>query len=123
MFRPNEKHYNWKGNKAGYFAIHAYVKTRLPKPDKCDHCHQVRKLDLANVSGKYSRDLADWLWLCRLCHKRFDAKITDGLKELIFDLRRRHYTIPQVQYLTGASSGVISEIGNSKYNYGLGGLS
>lgn len=56
-----------------YGPLHEYVKKRLVRPDKCEHCHQVKKLELANRSGKYKRDLTDWLWLCKKCHHKYDG--------------------------------------------------
>jgi hypothetical protein len=69
----DERNKNWKGESAGYCAIHTYVKLRKQKPKSCEFCHQNKKLDLANKSGKYKRDLDDWYWLCRKCHQDFDG--------------------------------------------------
>lgn len=62
----------------GYAALHSYVKKYLTKSKACDHCQEDKPLDLANKSGKYLRDLTDWLWLCRKCHLVYD----DNLKHL-----------------------------------------
>lgn len=70
--RLNEDHPNWKGNKAGYNALHAWVKGRLIKPINCDHCGLNKPLDLANKSQLYKRDITDWLWLCKKCHVAYD---------------------------------------------------
>lgn len=59
----------------GYAALHSYVKKYLTKAETCEHCNEDKPLDLANKSGKYLRDLADWLWLCRKCHVNYDGHI------------------------------------------------
>ena len=69
-----ERNGMWKGNEVGYGALHDWVKSHLPKPKLCQNCRAERKLDLANVSGKYKRDLADWRWLCRKCHMKSDGR-------------------------------------------------
>src|SRR3990167_10680797 len=50
-----EKHHNWKGNKAGYDAIHDWVKRWHKKANKCCNCHKrwKRRYEWANISGKY----------------------------------------------------------------------
>ena len=71
----------YKGEDAGYGAIHAWVRRRKPKPKVCERCENPAKLDLANKSGEYSRDLSDWEYICRKCHMSGDGRI-EGLKEL-----------------------------------------
>ncbi len=71
----NEKNGSWKGNNVGYIALHDWVKRRLLKPKKCSLCRKKGFLDLANISGKYTRDLSDWEWLCRRCHMTKDGRI------------------------------------------------
>lgn len=66
---------NWKGEKASYSALHYWIKDRLIKPQTCRDCNQPKKLELANISGEYKRDLSDWEWLCHKCNCSKDAKI------------------------------------------------
>lgn len=68
------KHYLWKGERAGYHAMHSWAKRRLKRPSICPDCGQRPPYDLANISQKYKRDLLDWVWLCRSCHTKFDIK-------------------------------------------------
>ena len=72
-----EKHHQWKGNDVGYGALHRWVEANLGKPTLCAHCGttQKRMYHWANVSGKYKRELADWVRLCVPCHSRFDKNI------------------------------------------------
>mgnify|MGYP001609406349 CR=1 FL=1 len=68
----------WKGHRVGYEALHAWIKKRLNKPQVCWDCNKPKKLDLANISQKYLRELSDWEWLCRSCHM-----IKDGRMDII----------------------------------------
>jgi hypothetical protein len=65
----------WKGDKVKYNALHDYIKYNLPKPNKCQDCNKSKRLDLANISGNYLRDLSDWEWLCRSCHMIKDERL------------------------------------------------
>lgn len=65
----------WKGDNVSKKALHDYIKYHLPKPKQCDNCKQVKRLDLANISQEYKRDLSDWEWLCRKCHMTKDNRI------------------------------------------------
>ena len=66
-----EKASNWKGDKAKYGAIHAWVRKYKPKSMFCEKCGIITsKLDVANISGKYLRDISDYRWLCRSCHNK-----------------------------------------------------
>lgn len=74
--RIDDKNPMWKGNNVGYNALHQYIKRKIKKPEKCSMCNKIKNLDLANISGKYKRDLTDWKWLCRKCHMIFDGRPT-----------------------------------------------
>ena len=71
----------WKGENVGYYALHQWVRFRLPKPERCPMCNASapanakRWLDLANISQEYKRDLTDWEWLCRKCHMTKDGRL------------------------------------------------
>ena len=80
--RPNfgkkqkgKKNPNWKGNEVSYGPLHAWVRKYKPKPQSCEKCGKKRKLEIANVSGKYKRDLADYQYLCKSCHSKKDEWI------------------------------------------------
>lgn len=67
-------HPGWKGVRASYSAVHAWVRKHKAKPATCEHCAAEAQLDWANVSGEYRRDLGDWIALCRRCHRAFDRR-------------------------------------------------
>lgn len=75
-----EKNPMWKGDDVEYHALHEWIRNRFPKPELCMVCAKVPPYDLANVSGKYLRDLNDWLYLCRKCHMDADGRLINLLK-------------------------------------------
>lgn len=66
----------WKGDKVGYMALHEWVRNRYTKPQFCEECLEAPPRDLANISGKYKRELSDWEYLCRRCHMHKDGRIS-----------------------------------------------
>lgn len=73
-FKRNDKHPNWKGDDAGYQALHAWVRLRKGKPSVCEKCGttDAKKYEWANISHEYKRDVDDWIRLCTSCHRYFD---------------------------------------------------
>lgn len=70
-----EKNIMWKGNKVGYLALHNWVRRHKLKPKLCEECGKVPPYDLANISGKYKREINDYKWICRRCHMKKDKRI------------------------------------------------
>jgi len=64
---------NWKGDKVGHRSIHGWVRRRKKKPEFCEFCGKNRPYDLANISNEYKRDLNDYKYLCRSCHRKYDS--------------------------------------------------
>lgn len=83
MRNSGKRNGQWKGKDVSYGALHDYVKYHLTKPLNCEMCGQPKKLDLANISGEYKRDLKDWEYLCRKCHMTKDGRINKlpGIKK------------------------------------------
>ena len=68
-----EKNVNWKGDEVGYYALHQWIQRKLGKATKCEYCNKEHnRIHWANISGKYKRDLDDWIQLCPSCHIYFD---------------------------------------------------
>lgn len=67
---------NFKKHGVGKTALHDWVKKRLGFPMKCSKCsfetHNRNRINWANKSGEYKRDLNDWIRLCRKCHHEYD---------------------------------------------------
>ena len=76
-----EKNPHWKGDKVKMSGLHMWVKQYKGKPTNCEGCGMANKLtsrgysyiQLANRSGKYKRDLDDWIYLCQWCHRLYDS--------------------------------------------------
>lgn len=70
------KHYAWKDSEVGRKALHQWVRRSLGEPMKCEKCgivvRKTTRIHWANKSGKYKRELTDWMRLCVPCHKRYD---------------------------------------------------
>lgn len=68
------KHRLWKGIRADYTSIHSWVSRWKGRPKICEHCKRTDKsrYDWANIDSKYSRNLNDYIRLCRSCHTKFD---------------------------------------------------
>lgn len=84
------KHWFWKGEKAGYGPKHDWVRRHFSKANKCEEptCIYPRKrknwdgkimekpkrYEWANISGKHKRERSDWIQLCPSCHRTRDIK-------------------------------------------------
>ena len=75
LSRLGNKNPMWKGEKVGYIALHNWVERHLPKPKFCMDCGLEKRLDAANISQQYKRDVLDWEWLCRKCHMTKDGRL------------------------------------------------
>ncbi len=81
-------HALWRGEKAGYEAIHSWLAWTFGKANKCENqdCKYPRlnmrgklmlapkKYHWANKTGKYLRERDDWIMLCPSCHQFYDRK-------------------------------------------------
>lgn len=71
------KSQQWKGDKAGYSAIHKYIQKYYGKPTTCQDCKTTglfgNKIQWANLDGNYSRDIKTWKRLCAKCHQKLDG--------------------------------------------------
>ena len=70
-----ERNHAWKGDEAGYQAMHLRVESRRGKASThvCSRCAIVIADDWANLSGRYS-DVNDYAPMCRSCHRKYDKK-------------------------------------------------
>ncbi len=73
----------WKGDKATYSAIHKWVQRNKNKADCCVKCGKIGRLELANISGEYKREIDDYEYLCCKCHRDKD-KWFDKIKSKVF---------------------------------------
>ena len=72
----DEKAARWLGDKVGYDGLHDWVYRKLGSPMSCEECKKKCKnnyqIHWANKSGKYKRDIKDWIRLCVACHFKKD---------------------------------------------------
>ena len=63
----------FKGDQAGYRAIHTYLRKHFPKAGACEECGKEGRTDYALIRGReYSRKREDYRELCRRCHVLYD---------------------------------------------------
>lgn len=74
-FKKGQIPHNYLGEKAGYFAVHKWVYKTLPNIRVCLYCGIDEKLQWANVSGEYKREIEDWIRLCAKCHVNYDIYV------------------------------------------------
>lgn len=70
--QEGQLNHNWKGDSAGYHAIHRWIVRKRGKASVCEHCGKFRRCVWANISGEYLREESDYLSLCYSCHFYFD---------------------------------------------------
>ena len=71
-----EKNPMWRDD-VGYSSLHLWIKNYKQKPKVCEICKKYPPHDLANISGKYKRDINDFEWLCRKCHMIKDGRLNN----------------------------------------------
>ena len=64
----------WKGDAVGYIAIHNWAHRHIGLKKCCERCGEGGKLEMANRSQHYKRELGDWWTLCVTCHRALDAE-------------------------------------------------
>lgn len=72
----DEKHYFWKGDKAGKLAMHKWIERKFGKPNYCEHCKRTdrKKYEWCSNDHKYSRNIEDYMRLCTSCHRKYDIR-------------------------------------------------
>ena len=64
---------SWKGNDAGYKALHYRVITKRGQPQLCEDCGttKAKRYEWANLTGRFE-DVNDYKRLCKSCHAKLD---------------------------------------------------
>lgn len=72
--RYQEDHHNWKGDEAGYVAIHNEIRRIKGTPSICEFCKTkaAKKYEWANIDHLYTRNPDDYIRLCTKCHRNYD---------------------------------------------------
>ena len=57
-----------------YKSLHIWVSKMLGKPLICRNCGETEKrIEWANKSREYKKDVTDWIELCNKCHFKYDT--------------------------------------------------
>ena len=69
-----EANHMWKGDGAGYKAMHLRVYSERGAPACCTKCgtREASRYEWANLTGNY-QDVNDYQRMCVACHRQFDA--------------------------------------------------
>ena len=63
----------WMGDNVGYLGVHEYLKRHFPHKGVCEECGKnAKRIELANITGKYIRNISHYRYLCVSCHRRLD---------------------------------------------------
>ena len=74
MAPRGERNGQWRGGGVGYRSLHEWMRVNFPLAGTCEHCGRSDKpTEYASVGHTYTRSRADWLELCRSCHRRMDG--------------------------------------------------
>jgi len=69
-----DKNHKWKGDNAGYTAIHIWLRNHNQQPEVCEICRKPGKLELSCIDHTYIRDIENYQWVCRSCHTKYDKE-------------------------------------------------
>ncbi len=69
-----KNHYAW-ADKPAYSTIHEWIRKQKGSAGdkKCLHCENQAR-EWANIDHKYTRNLDDYIALCKKCHIKFDKQ-------------------------------------------------
>lgn len=64
----------WRGDEAGYGAVHAWLRKYHPKSGVCEECGEAKRTTYAfkRHPERHTRNRKDYLELCYSCHNRMD---------------------------------------------------
>ncbi len=71
----SEKRLSWKGVKAGYHSLHAWIWLRKGKATICEDCGKTDKegrIEWSNIDHTYQRKEEDYTQRCIRCHRKHD---------------------------------------------------
>lgn len=74
-------------------SIHLWVERHFGKPKQCQKCGKVGdgRYDWANKDHTYSRNIKDWMRLCKLCHWEYDKKHNNHVQNRRRTIVKRKY--------------------------------
>lgn len=111
--------FRWSKNPS-YNCVHFWIKKELGKANLCEQCGSIEKIQWANKSGNYKRELNDWIQLCILCHRKYDG-ITKLTKKQSTEIKFRYHILGFKQKILAklfkVDQGTISNIINNKIQF------
>ena len=75
-----------------YSGIHSWIRDKLGLASLAFSCQDINckgnggRLEWSNVSGKYKKELSDWMIRCKTCHAKYDCQ---GEKLINFVIRMK----------------------------------
>jgi hypothetical protein len=63
---------NWKGDQAGYAAVHRWLGRTFPKMGTCEWCQETAATEYALMAEEHTRDREAYAELCVPCHRGYD---------------------------------------------------
>lgn len=93
-----ERNDSWKGDAAGYAALHLRVQAARGKPANCERCgldDPAARYEWANLTGRYE-DVNDYQRMCISCHRSYDAARRAATGRCTSPLRRRQEVMSHV---------------------------
>jgi len=83
--KKGDNNSRWKGDNVSYKGLHKWIRENKLKSDFCEECRiKTDKLEVANLSGEYLRDVNDFRWLCRKCNQNDGIKMLEKHKIEVF---------------------------------------
>ncbi len=90
-FKKGSENKNWKGDEVGYANLHKWVVREKGRAKKCTLCgNEKSRIEWANKSHDYKRDLDDWMELCSPCHRAYDVQNGWGVASKKYPETRRY---------------------------------
>lgn len=62
----------FKGESVHFNTKHSWIRRNFPISKNCKCCGVICKTELANIDGNYTREISNYIYLCRVCHRRWD---------------------------------------------------
>lgn len=82
--RKGQKNHQWKGGVSRYTLLHNWIRSVHPKTRRCERCGKNAQTHMANLSGEYHWDTADFQEMCISCHAKHDNWVQNFLsKDLV----------------------------------------
>ena len=92
-FKTGQVPHNFAGDMVGYCGLHDWVRAQLGPANiyTCDYCGGTEsRMEWANKSWTYKRDITDWLALCSKCHRHYDRNGDWGAASRLFEWNGKH---------------------------------